>query len=55
MTNKNIEKELKLIAELIVENMGTPIESEIIEDALQQGYKWNEFGGYVEELIEKGN
>lgn len=48
------EKELKLIAELIVENMGTPMESEIIEDALQQGYKWSEFGVYVESIIEEG-
>ena len=53
MANKNREKELKLIAELIIKHMGTPKETEIIEDALQQGYRWNEFGAYVEAIIEE--
>ena len=51
MTNR--EHELQLIAELIVENMMTPTESEIIEDALQQGYNWSEFGPLVEAIIEQ--
>lgn len=53
MTNKNRENELQLIAELIVENMGTPNESEIIEDAIVQGYKWSEFAPLVEAIIEQ--
>ena len=52
MKNEKREQELLVIAELIVENMMTPMESEIIEDALQQGYNWSEFGPYVEALIE---
>ena len=53
MTNKNRENELKLIAELIVENMGTDKESQISEDALQQGYNWSEFAPLVEAIIEQ--
>lgn len=52
MTNEKRENELRVIAELIVENMCTSMESEIIEDVLQQGYKWSEFGPIVEAIIE---